>query len=84
MEREVKSDAVRNGIALMIEDYFDKIDISAEKMDQIVQMAADIYGKIKESGYAPDGEKLGLTLFLVANQAKGKKKADSFEFTGYA
>jgi hypothetical protein len=84
MERAVKSDDVRNGIALMIEEYFDKIDISSEKMDQIVQMAADIYGKIKESGNAPDGEQLGLTLFLVANQAKGKNKPDPHEFTGYA
>ena len=72
------------GIASMIEQYIDSMEISSEKMDKIVQMAAEIYGQIKATGNAPDGESLALTLYLVANQAAEKKPHDPYEFAGYA
>lgn len=84
MKKVETVDELRKGIALMIEDYMDSMDISSEKMDKIVRMAADIYGKIKETGNELDGESLALTLYLVANQDKILKDADPYEFVGYA
>jgi len=84
MKKVETVEELRKGIVLMIEDYMDSIEITSEKMDKIVRMAADIYGKIKETGNAPDGESLALTLYLVANQDKMLKNVDPYEFAGYA
>jgi hypothetical protein len=84
MKKDIMATDLRKGIASMIEQYIDSMDISSEKMDRIVQMAADIYGQIKATGNAPDGESLALTLYLVANQANEKKSVDPYEYAGYA
>lgn len=84
MKKDTSGESLRKGIASMIEQYIDSMEISSEKMDKIVQMAAEIYGQIKATGNAPDGESLALTLYLVANQAAEKKPHDPYEFAGYA
>jgi len=84
MKKDVMATNLRKGIASMVEEYFDSMDISSEKMDEIVRMAAEIYGQIKATGNAPDGESLALTLYLVANQANEMKAVERNDYAGYA
>ena len=84
MKKDENDYVLRKGIASMIEEYIDSMEISSEKMDRIVKMAADIYGQIKATGNAPDGESLALTLYLVATEDAKVKTQDPYEFAGYA
>lgn len=84
MKKVESVEKLRKGIASLIEDYIDSMDISEKKMDQIVNIAADIYGKIKATGHQTDGEKLAMVLYLIANQAEERPAADPYEFAGYA
>ena len=84
MKKENTDGERRKELTQVVEQYIDSMDIQAEDIDRIVQLADEIYTTIKKQGGQKDVESLALTMFMMASVENQKEKKDPYEFAGYA